>query len=66
MRESLPSLADAAKRSAPPVAVGFWDIVLGLPVEKWVHIATLLFILLQAALLLHNHFAPDRRRGKDK
>ena len=63
MRESLPQIVDASKRSAPPAVWLLVDKVLEWPIEKWVSAATLIFVLLQIILILHNHFAPDRRKG---
>lgn len=64
MRESLPQIVDASKRTAPPALYLMVDKVLEWPVEKWVSAATLVFVLLQIVLILHNHFARDRRKGR--
>lgn len=64
MRESIPAIVDAAKRTSPPAAYLVIDRLLEWPVEKWVSVATLVFVLLQICLILHNHFAPDRRKGR--
>ena len=63
MRESIPAIVDAGKRATVPGLYLFIEKILEWPVEKWVSIATLIFVLLQIILILKNHFAPDRRKG---
>lgn len=67
MREALaPAIIDAVKRASPPVAVLSWEHLVQIPLDDWVKIATLIYIALQAVLLLHNHFAKDRRKRGTK
>lgn len=39
-------------KASPPVAVTVWQYVFGLPVEKYVAAATLIYIVLQAYFLV--------------
>lgn len=45
-------LISAARNTAPPASVAAWQYFTGLPVEKWVAFATLLYIILQAWFLV--------------
>lgn len=45
-------LISAGKRASPPVGVTAWQYFTGLPVEKWVAVATLCYILVQIYCLI--------------
>jgi hypothetical protein len=47
-------ITDIALKSSPPAAVTAWHYILGLPVEKWVAVATLIYVLLQAFVLVRD------------
>lgn len=55
--------AAAAVKSAPPVAVTLADVIMGIPIDKWVAIATLIYVLLQTFFLLKDRL--KKRREKD-
>lgn len=55
---------DAGLRVTPPVSVAAWQYVLGLPIEKWVAAATLVYIVLQAGFLLYDRCTRTRRYRK--
>lgn len=57
-------IISAASKAAPPVGVTVWQYLLGLPVEKWVAVATLIYILLQAAVLVRKEFFKRRRTSR--
>lgn len=56
-----PSIHKEIFKAAPPVAVTAWRYLLDLPVEKWVSVATLIYVLLQGYFLLRNEL---RKRDK--
>ena len=45
-------LISAGTKASPPVGVTAWQYFSGLPVEKWVAVATLIYIVLQAFFLV--------------
>lgn len=45
-------LINAGTKVAPPLGVSAWQYFLGLPVEKWVGVATLFYILAQTYCLI--------------
>ncbi len=49
-------IAAAATRAAPPLMVTGTSAVLDLTINQWVGIATLLYIALQAIVLVRNEF----------
>lgn len=42
----------AAAKVAPPTAVTVANYLLGMPIEKWVAVATLVYVVLQAYVLI--------------
>lgn len=55
-------LAAAAAKTAPPAAVAGSHALFGMPLSEWVAVATLIYIGLQAVVLIRNEFI--RRRDK--
>lgn len=55
-------LTAAAAKSAPPVVVSGAPAVLDLTLNEWVAIATLLYIALQAVILIRNELRKRRRK----
>lgn len=49
-------IASAVVKAAPPVAVTGSQVLFDLTLNEWVAIATLLYIALQAAILVRNEF----------
>jgi hypothetical protein len=54
----------ATVKAAPPVAVTAYNYVLGMPIEKWVSVATLIYIILQAYFLVRDKMR-KRRKGDE-
>lgn len=52
----------AAAKAAPPVAVTGAQFLFGLTLSEWVQIATLIYIVLQACVLVRNEI---RKRKND-
>jgi hypothetical protein len=50
----------AALKSSPPVAVTTANFLLGIPIEKWVAVATLVYVVLQAYVLVRDKIWRDR------
>jgi hypothetical protein len=57
-------IAEGAVKAAPAVGVSAWHYVLGMPVEKWVSVAALLFTVLQIIVLVRKEFW--KRKGGRK
>jgi hypothetical protein len=49
-------VVSAAVKAAPPIAVTGSQVLFDLTLNEWVAVATLLYIALQAAILLRNEF----------
>jgi len=45
-----------ALKTSPPALVTMWHYVLGLPVEKWVAVATLIYVVVQTVVLVRDKF----------
>lgn len=58
-------LAVASVKIAPPTLVTAYTYVLGMPIEKWVSVATLIYIVLQAFFLLRNQLRKGRRKDEE-
>ena len=54
----------AAIKAAPPVAVSAGAAILGLTLNEWVAIATLLYIALQAFFLVRDKWWRERDAGR--
>jgi hypothetical protein len=54
----------AAAETAPPLAVAGYHYLLQMPIEKWVSVATLLYVLLQVVVLARKEFF--KRKGGRK
>jgi hypothetical protein len=65
MREPTNQVADAVVRAAPPAAVTFSDLVLGMPVEKWLTVTLIIYTVLQIVLLVRDRVV-RRKRAEDK
>jgi hypothetical protein len=59
-------ITGAVVRMSPPAAVAAWNYVLGMPIEKWVSVATLIYILLQAYFLLKDRLRKRRERRSER
>jgi hypothetical protein len=59
-------ITGALVRMSPPAAVAAWNYLLGLPIEKWVSVATLIYIGLQAFFLLKDRMKKRRDRKAAK
>lgn len=55
-------VTQAAAKAAPPVAVTGSTVIFDLTLNEWVAIATLLYITLQALILIRNEFRTKRGR----
>lgn len=60
MRNSMQDLQTAVIKAAPPVAVSAGAAVLGLTLNEWVAIATLLYLALQAYFLVRDKWWRER------
>jgi hypothetical protein len=61
MTDRLPTLAKEGIKLAPGAGVTIWDSVLGMPIEKWVSVATLTLICLQIGFLLYDRLVRQRK-----
>lgn len=61
MRDPTNQVADAVIKAAPPAAVTFSDLVLGMPVEKWLTITLIIYTLLQIVLLVRDRIVRRKR-----
>jgi hypothetical protein len=65
LQEQSQTIASASAKAAPPVAVTTADLFLGMPLDKWVAVATLVYVVLQTFFLLKDRLK-KRRERKDK
>lgn len=65
MRDATNQVVDAVVKAAPPAAVTFVDLVLGMPVEKWLTITLIIYTVLQIVLLVRDRVV-KRKRKTDK
>jgi hypothetical protein len=61
--ETIDAAAKGALKASPAGAVVFWNYVLGIPVEKWVSLAVLVFTVLQIVVLVRREFL--KRKGSE-
>ena len=61
MRDQTNQVIDAVVKAAPPAAVTFSDLVLGMPVEKWLTITLIIYTLLQIVLLVRDRIVRRKR-----
>lgn len=66
MRNSSDQVLDAATRAAPPAVVTFYTEVMGMPIEKWVGVLTVIYIALQIFLLIRDRIVHNRRITDEK
>lgn len=50
-------IVSATMKATPPAAVTAYTYVLGMPIEKWVSVATLVYIALQAYFLIQDRIS---------
>jgi hypothetical protein len=62
MRDQTNSAIDGAVKALPPAAVSFSDIVLGIPVEKWLTITLIIYTVLQILLLVRDRIILRREK----
>lgn len=58
------SIGAEAVKAAPPLLVATTTF-LGLTLQEWVYIVTIVYTVLQIALLLRGYFKKDKTNGKD-
>lgn len=56
-------IASAAAKAAPPVAVTGSQVLFDLTLNEWVAVGTLVYLALQAYVLIRNEFI-RKRKGK--
>lgn len=56
-----PELHKEIAKATPPVAVTIWNYFFNMPLDKWVSIATLVYLVIQSFVLVR---AELRKRGK--
>ncbi len=61
MRDQTGQALDEALKASPPVVVTFYGTVMDMPIEKWVAVATLIYIALQVFLLVRDRIVKRRR-----
>lgn len=66
MREQTNQAIDGAVKALPPAAVSFSDLVLGMPVEKWLTITLIIYTVLQTILLVRDRIVRNRRKDDAK
>jgi hypothetical protein len=54
--ETIDAAARGALKASPGGAVVAWNYILGMPVEKWVSLAVLVFTVLQIVVLVRREF----------
>lgn len=59
------TFASEVAKATPPVAVTGALTVLGMNLDTWVKVATLTYIVLQAAILIYNTYRKSKRRDRD-
>lgn len=59
-------LASATIKATPPAAVTAYTYVLGMPIEKWVSVGTLIYIVLQVFFLIYDRIKKGRDAGGQK
>jgi hypothetical protein len=56
----------AAAKASPPVAVTAWHYIFDMPIEKWVAVATFVYVVLQIVVILRDRiFGRDKRDTED-
>ncbi len=56
----------AALKASPALAVGAWDRLAAIPPSDWLTYTTILYVLLQAGVLIRKEFFKRRIRRSDK
>lgn len=62
MRDTSNEIADAIVKAAPPAALTFSDLVLGLTVEKWLTVTMIIYTVLQIVLIVRDRLVRRKRR----
>jgi hypothetical protein len=65
MRDTANEISDAILKAAPPAAVAFSDLVLGLTVEKWLTVTLIVYTLLQIVVIVRDRLV-RRKRAEDR
>lgn len=65
MRDPANQVADAVLKAAPPAAVTFSDLVLGMPVEKWLTVTLIIYTVLQIVLLVRDRVIRRKREADE-
>ena len=63
MRDPTNQAVDAAVKATPPAAVTFSDLVLGMPVEKWLTVVLIIYTVLQIVLLVRDRVIRKKRKA---
>lgn len=61
MRDPTNQAVDAVVKASPPAAVTFSDLVLGVPVEKWLTVTLIIYTVLQIVLLVRDRVIRNKR-----
>lgn len=61
MRDQTNQVIDGVVKAAPPAAVTFSDLVLGMPVEKWLTVTLIIYTVLQIILLVRDRIVRRKR-----
>jgi hypothetical protein len=62
MRDTANETADAITKMSWPAGVTVYNVILDMPIEKWVAVFTLIYIGLQVYLLIRDRLVRRKRR----
>ena len=65
MSDTMTQVVDGGLRVAPPVTVSAASI-LGLGLEEWMYVATILYTVLQGSYLVYRWRVSHKKRNKEK